>query len=268
MPKNSISGRRCAPPLMLSVMPTKPTTNADLPLGGVLIVGSLWWRKDELRSRWRDERLELGEAELVWVPIRYGRLSQSGSYTMVFSNSCSRAHRLGIGRVVPFRCLSQSAQDLGQEALWLARAESNDVSAARIHALWYSVGILFNPESKHRRNLTAWWDQIRPDLKADHLLFTSRLKSERPIMSSRAHLNLRWPRRTDGSSVPCDLDFLLAAATVPTLTSGKYPPVAKIADAWLADDEYFRNNESSGIRTAQDDRIRRRIQEARDLTIG
>ena len=56
---------------------------------GILIIGSLLW--DDERRAWRDARLEMGLAETVMAPIRYGRLSgkrRGHTYTMVFSRLC------------------------------------------------------------------------------------------------------------------------------------------------------------------------------------
>src|SRR5206468_11285798 len=58
----------------------------DMPLKtGILISGSLYWRNVPHRSRWREQFLHMERATAVKVPIRYGRLSRSNTYTMVYA---------------------------------------------------------------------------------------------------------------------------------------------------------------------------------------
>lgn len=59
-------------------------------IGGVLIIGSLFWDKDQgtfinLRIYWRKKRLLFDKRIHIFVPTRYGRKSDDGVYTMVFS---------------------------------------------------------------------------------------------------------------------------------------------------------------------------------------
>lgn len=60
---------------------------------GEIIVGSLLWKQSPERDRWRQARLLVDQRLGVQAPIYYGRLSQSGTYTMTFGgqNDTGRA---------------------------------------------------------------------------------------------------------------------------------------------------------------------------------
>src|SRR6266511_2115410 len=67
---------------------TLPLKTAHLPMTwniGILIAGSLYWRTAPHREMWRDKFLRKDHAMSVKAPIRYGRLSQSRTYTMVYA---------------------------------------------------------------------------------------------------------------------------------------------------------------------------------------
>ena len=59
-----------------------------MPKTGILIAGSLYWSDRPHRVQWRKDHLRQGSEIAVDVPIRYGRLSSEGSYTMVFAPAC------------------------------------------------------------------------------------------------------------------------------------------------------------------------------------
>ena len=52
---------------------------------GILIAGSLYWSTEPYRVTWRDKFLDISRVIPVRAPIRYGRKSRLGSYTMVFA---------------------------------------------------------------------------------------------------------------------------------------------------------------------------------------
>src|SRR5262245_38785474 len=52
---------------------------------GILIAGSLYWSTEPYRVRWRRKFLDMDRVIPVRAPIRYGRRSRHGSYTMVFA---------------------------------------------------------------------------------------------------------------------------------------------------------------------------------------
>src|SRR4030042_1351843 len=92
--------------------------------GGVIIIGSLLW--DEKRKSWRNERLSENEKISVYLPIRYGRQSESrhNTYTMVFSNACySKQYGLGTGWIIPIKTKIHTFIDLETEARKMGIAE-------------------------------------------------------------------------------------------------------------------------------------------------
>src|SRR3546814_21003532 len=66
---------------------------------GILIIGSLYWDKENGRDDWRKRRLDTNASIPVRVPIYYGRKSASrgNTYTMTFR----RNDPSGMAAVVP-----------------------------------------------------------------------------------------------------------------------------------------------------------------------
>src|SRR5687768_12820053 len=96
--------------------------------GGVLIIGSLLWQpnlgnsENVIRKEWRDNHLKMRSKILVNVPIRYGRLSSNGIYTMTYSNTCKK--KPGNAYAIAFRNNPvKTYNDLLSEAIELSRAE-------------------------------------------------------------------------------------------------------------------------------------------------
>src|SRR4051812_12309125 len=85
---------------------------------GILIAGSLYWREVPHRVRWRDACLHLGGVTSVNVPLRYGRLSRSKTYTMVYAPGTPP----GRAKAVPCESTVRSAEELVAQAaaLWAA----------------------------------------------------------------------------------------------------------------------------------------------------
>lgn len=128
----------------------------------ILIIGSLYWRAGG-RDRWRRWRLDMDCKWLVKAPIRYGRLSKNGTFTMVFSELLDDQ----LGQAIVVRCQHKvsSPADLIREAEWLWSAEDNKVpsfcfqSPARsISAKWGGcVALLGNPEREIPQALIDGW---------------------------------------------------------------------------------------------------------------
>src|SRR5262245_19705501 len=93
----------------------------------VLIVGSLYWSTRAHRRTWRKTYLKAGAEVAVSAPIRYGRRSREGTYTMVFAPRCPQ----GKARVCECGSAVSGPEELiaEAEALWLA--ESPDGSGRR-----------------------------------------------------------------------------------------------------------------------------------------
>jgi hypothetical protein len=222
---------------------------------GILIIGSLYWRMDE-RKRWRHKRLRSDREWHVRVPIRYGRLSRGGTYTMVFAQLT--ADQAGQGRAIECQHVVSSASDLIAEAEWLWSAESNNVPRLcfssperRISAKakWGCVALLRNPHREiPQQLLDCWADRVskEPDYNAN----------DRRLVDNRGILQIDWPDLVDGCG-PVPLDLLLATSNDPETT---YPSVEAVAGAWnqqkgAGRHEYFSRNRASGICTFQDQEI-------------
>jgi hypothetical protein len=224
--------------------------------GGILIIGSLLW--DEDRKRWRDERLDTNQTELVSVPIRYGRLSgkrRGYTYTMVFSRLAPAGH----AKVVQCSHAIAAADDLITEALHLWEAEELSRNTGRIAQNWGCVALLCNPDRRISDDLlNAWAERVECEQDYGNV---SQAVDEGRLIGNDGILQIEWPRRvTDGTAV--DLDLLLATANDPTLTGIplSYPNVETIVNKWNTaapkHAEYFWKNTDHGITTFQDDEIR------------
>ena len=99
--------------------------------GGVIIIGSLLWqdylnqKDDNVRLTWRNSYLDIENKIPVRVPIRYGRKSNSGIMTMVFSNRMAK--RNGFGYVVPFNKPINNSDELLTKCRALSRAEGRTI---------------------------------------------------------------------------------------------------------------------------------------------
>lgn len=230
--------------------------------GGVLIIGSLLWqdhlypeKKDNIRHVWRDKHLNIGNKIMVKVPIRYGRLSRSNIYTMVFSDECNE-NKLGTGYIVPLNPnATNTLDDLKTEAEALSTAEGmrSKLLSKTSHdnRTWCILSILFNPQTVKNEVqdliLTAWtkWISDAGDYKSEEFS----LDSESPSILQNGLLNIQWPKPVHPKR-SIDLDFILATTTLPT----KYPNVHQLAENVRNDNSryYFINNFINGITTFQD----------------
>ena len=120
---------------------------------GVLMIGSLYW--DEVRARWRGDRFERDVEFLVEAPIRYGRLSSSGTYTMVFSPSVPQ---MGTARVLKCVRSIEDPNDLINEAehLWAAERRQKRRDGA-IMSTWGCVALLASPIRTIPHELLEAW---------------------------------------------------------------------------------------------------------------
>src|SRR3546814_21097578 len=77
---------------------------------GILIIGSLYWDKENGRDDWRKRRLDTNASIPVRVPIYYGRKSASrgNTYTMTFR----RNDPSGMAALVPCQREIETIEDL------------------------------------------------------------------------------------------------------------------------------------------------------------
>src|SRR5258708_40193917 len=83
---------------------------------GIMIAGSLYWSTEPYRVTWRSKFLDIKHVVAVRSPIRYGRKSRHGSYTMVYAPGGPMGHV----KVVACQKHATSVIDIlsQAEALW------------------------------------------------------------------------------------------------------------------------------------------------------
>ena len=216
----------------------------------ILIIGSLIWNPN--RKKWREERLQVERAIPVSAPIRYGRKSQSGTYTMVFSN----ASTLGWALAVPCQREVSTACELIEEAEELWAAERLRTRSSCISTDWGAVGLLLNPERPGLDEIRAGWSCR---VKKEHKIYKcfKHGNNEKPSLDQEGMLSIDWSNTESGG--PLGVDLLLATANKPSLKEDcSYANPQEIADAWnIAPNgpQYFCENRRAGIITAYDCQI-------------
>jgi len=219
---------------------------------GILIIGSLYWDTTGGRDRWRANRLQMDRDIAVRAPIRYGRKSQTRTYTMVFGD----VPTVGQARVIPCMNSAGTVENLIAEAEWLWAAECRNVPhderqlVHELSATWGCVALLTNPNVNIRQ---SWLDRW-----ANRVVAETEVAVEQHLVDDRGLLQVPWPELVLGNG-SLQLDLLLATTNGPTLTNGSYPSAHEIADAWNREPggsaEYFRRNRTSGIYTFEDESI-------------
>jgi hypothetical protein len=109
---------------------------------GILIAGSLYWAAEQYRVVWRTKYLDMNKSVPVRVPIRYGRKSRLGSFTMVFAPGSP----LGQAKVLACRKQAASIADIltQAKALWVAERPEY-ARACAWSALFRIMGLCGNP---------------------------------------------------------------------------------------------------------------------------
>ncbi|NPA72176.1 MAG: hypothetical protein GXO35_05030 [Gammaproteobacteria bacterium] len=212
----------------------------------ILVIGSLLWDDAQHRAEWRRTRLDVDFQIPVKVPIRYGRRSttRGNTFTMVFAGN----EATGQARLIPCISLVSDLKDLVDEAIALWKAERKYARDGEVGSSWGCVGIL--PRDQNFQFANEWSQYFQ-----EH--------SHAPIapVDSKGRLNIPWPVRI-GEPLPIDIDILISTSTQPEST---LPTAIEIADAWIEQNEgyerYFFENVQCGIRTPDDLKIWRRIEE-------
>jgi len=237
--------------------------------GGVLLIGSLLWQNsletgDDLRKNWRDASLSIEKKIQVLVPIRYGRKSKNGIYTMTFSNSCK--NKLGKAFFVPFK--TNNVKDLdsfNKELTTLAIAEGMKgklVAGEKI--IWSAVTILINSKNNDAlkiESIKKWWINRFANEKV-YDLEAFKIGEEDSAVKENGILNISWPKTTQSGDQDIfdDFDFIIATATVPT----NYPNYNDLLKSILNDKDrkYFVNNNKNQIQTFQDEKILEKLEKS------
>lgn len=220
---------------------------------GVLIVGSLLWKEDEIgiRAAWRDNRLDLAAMTQVEAHVRYGRRSQTwgGTFTMILDPAAPGGRAL----LAPCKAGIHSIDDVLAEVRQLWSAEGNKPPEDRFHKDWGCVAAMFGPRAAAAGFPEQWkrhFQAAKPPLPS--------------AVDQEGLLGIPWPRTPDGEIVT-SVDILLATATMP-LPTGEPPSPREVARAWIEQngghERYFLENVRHDIRTAGDAEIWKAIEEA------
>jgi len=214
---------------------------------GILIIGSLLWDRKSERKVWRRDHLDLDSAMPVSAQINYGRRSQSRGNT--FTMTINPESGFGRAIIVPCRTTQREASTLFAEAEALWRAEMPDAALGRISASWGCVGARFRDQSASSDWSIPWSEY-----------FSAKVASPTHPVNSDGLLEIPWPSKIADN--PIEVDVILATAT---RAEKQLPNPSEIADAWIdqdgGDEKYFFENVRHGIRTPEDIRIWRRIEE-------
>lgn len=231
---------------------------------GLLILGSLHWSNKPHREIWRNKYLQKGTNAVEKVPIRYGRLSSTNTYTMVFGRGCE----MGAARVFECKLTVSSSEELIREAqaLWLAESRDGTTpqSTETLSAGWGCVTLLTNDKSNVPQSLLDQWaERVSQERfgKVGQRSYDHRRYSVKGVsaITDRGELAIDWPNSADNGQQLAGFDLLLATATRPTPYggTGDFAPVDVIAEAWngVEDATYFHSNRANGFQTFQDGAI-------------
>jgi hypothetical protein len=231
---------------------------------GILMIGSLYWNMEPYRQEWRKNYLHMDQVAPIKVPIRYGRKSGTGSYTMVFAPECP----MGKAKVVRCRNDVSSTDDIVLTAreLWIAeRPAGLKPTPGEAHsASWGCVALLVNPTTKVPQNiLEEWAERVSAErsarTKASNYDVVPYSVKQKSAIDARGLLQIPWPNRADNDEPLASFDLLLATVTRPTPDSrtGDFANVAAIAEAWneVGNATYFRSNRENDFHTFQDSEI-------------
>ncbi|MEQ9102154.1 MAG: hypothetical protein RIF36_17095 [Imperialibacter sp.] len=233
--------------------------------GGVLIIGSLFWQDhlnevgDDIRKDWRSQRLKMGAAINVRVPIRYGRFSgdpKSGNqiYTMVFDNTLPGS-QFGTGKFVPFQRDGLDAMGIITEVESLSRAEGAGTQfikgSREDNAAWCVCCIAFNPakvEAEQKQpHINIWREKLTVN-KVGYEVFQK--DPSFYSLTADGELDIKWPDELR------EFDFLVATSTRSTTEAIVEP--AEIARS-VKNRPYFEPNVQNGIHTFQNNEISKEL---------
>ncbi len=232
--------------------------------GGIVIIGSLFWDKSEIRTKWRTTNLNSMENAIdVEVPIRYGRVSSTRSctYSMVFSNECQENGNLGSGKFLEFKSNPIDLEQLWKQCTELIKAECNkkELSFSVFNWKWGALGLCVNPNSikkkpEELKELVNNWEGKYGEKKPlEPAQFE--VNNEGLIFDNSGLFKFNWPKELD------DFDFFISTASKPELK--EYPNPIKIAERMIVneDESYFQNNIDVGITTFNDPIIKESMNE-------
>lgn len=228
---------------------------------GVLVIGSLLWDKKDKREVWRRKRLKIKNKIHVKVPIRYGRISNGGTYTMTFSKELNSINKLGTSFIIPIINPSiKSTKGIEFYARRLSEAEKeNDSRLCKGNKeKWCTIGLLFNPNFNEEKKIIIlnWWKKLVNNDGGLEDYKEYKVGQENSILSDKGEILLGWLQSVDKNNQPeiNNYDVILATCTKPNCNI--YPNVKQIRKRIRTDTrKYFYNNIINGITTFQDREI-------------
>ena len=227
-------------------------------LGGVLIIGSLLWDKEQQRENWRNNFLLVNEGISVPAPIRYGRVSteRNCTFSMVFSDECNTVDCLGKAVFVPFNNNPINFEGLDLQTTELIKSERklNSLDSDKFNWAWGTLTLSINPETlkgtsekgiQAKLLLAYWARKYSGGFKPEQY----KVGNEQPVVNKQGLIKFNWPEDLN------EYDFIIATATKPERVS--YPTPKNIADRMIANEysEYFYRNLEYRISTFQDAEI-------------
>lgn len=241
--------------------------------GGALLIGSLFWqdhldlqRGDNIRKKWRKERLCMEEVINVTVPIKYGRFSgtktaANQAYTMIFDNQL-KPGQYGKAKAIPFKLgIVHTFEEIKAEVIAISEAEGAGYDFLKGNPAWCACAIVFKPgieENIKNYILLKWAAAYEGSVGfagcGDGF--------EAYCVRKTGELDIPWPPEAKG------FDFLIATATKAKLRRGITELSVEEIVAYLDQRPYFYPNQAHGITTCQDDAIKRialKLKEASEI---
>lgn len=163
---------------------------------GILAIGSLLWDDDNIRKKWRKDRLSEETKIEVQAPIRYGRKSEKrgDTHTMVLSATA------GPGRAFVLPCLKSvhSFEDLLEEAIFLWRAEDKTDKGTNVSAFWGCTALMVRNPEECPQEILHKWAELAASKQQDFKI--KRAHDEGPLVSTSGLLQVPWPVKASGDS--------------------------------------------------------------------
>jgi hypothetical protein len=239
--------------------------------GAALVIGSLLWEdhyqgKDLRRSMWRGNWLDMTAKIKVSLPIHYGRYSANRKYctTTYFPEDELEGKAMGVGYAIPFKIKMSKISEIESAGIAMARAEG--MESRQLRTDWMTTAIAVNPNFKDRDRIEIAWSRLvkkktdkMPEGNDQHFGF-----------DPNGYLRASWPREAGSGQFLKDIDFVIAAATVPRELDRRLiaPTTEEVARSMNSPKgrEYFSQNQQNGILTYQDEAIARFIAEHEPTT--
>jgi hypothetical protein len=227
---------------------------------GVIASGPMIWEWAPWAFKWR--KLAFNDKIETRIPVslrmRYGRKSASwqNTYTIVYSNDITVPP--GRAFILPITDTIQNARTLEKNAFMVAAAErlKDAAGSTVLHAPEGAVGLLLHPEIDKKSKGGA--EIIRERWSRMYAAFTDfnpreycTEEDEQPLINQEGFVQLPWMPEMN------DFDVLIVPLDKPDPRRILSPEEIAAAMKTGSNRTYFDKNVEIGIRTFQDDEIRR-----------